>query len=54
MGDGEISLFNEDFVSLMPSLSLTLNVEPVTCELLRILTVKFQPECFIEITNGMF
>jgi hypothetical protein len=30
-----MSIFNEDFWSLMPSLSLTLNVEPWTCERLR-------------------
>jgi hypothetical protein len=29
---GEMSIFNEDFESLMVSLSLTLNVEPRTCE----------------------
>jgi hypothetical protein len=32
---GEMSIFTEDFGSLMPSLSLTLNVEPLTCERLR-------------------
>ena len=32
---GKMSIFNEDFGSLMPSLSLTLNVEPWTCERLR-------------------
>ena len=32
---GKMSIFNEGFGSLMPCLSLTLNVEPWTCERLR-------------------